>query len=157
MSDPERWAAVPGFEGQYAVSTLGRVYSFRSDRVLRPGRMSGGHLSVALGRGNSRCVHDLVLSAFAGPRPPGYEGRHLNGVHSDNRLSNLEWATKSRNGQDKKWHDGARTYKLAPDDIAAIKFLLREGMKGGEIAPIYNVNRNTIYAIRDGKIHADVG
>jgi hypothetical protein len=37
-------------------------------------------------------VHVLVLEAFAGPRPPGAVGRHLNGDKLDNRIKNLKWA-----------------------------------------------------------------
>jgi hypothetical protein len=96
----EIWKDIPGYEGQYQVSTLGNVRSFRrsvAPKLLKPGRMSGGHLSVALGRGNSRCVHELVLLAFVGPAPIKHECRHLNGNPADNRLENLKWGTRSEN------------------------------------------------------------
>ena len=96
----ETWKAVPGYEGRYEVSDQGRVRSFRRSkqgRELRPGRMPAGHVSVALGRGNSRCVHELVLLAFVGFPPPNHECRHLNGIPSDNRLENLCWGTRSEN------------------------------------------------------------
>ena len=96
----EVWKNILGYEGQYQVSTLGNVRSFRrsaAPKLLKPGRMSGGHLSVALGRGNSRCVHELVLLAFVGPAPIKHECRHLNGKPADNRLENLKWGTRSEN------------------------------------------------------------
>lgn len=125
--DDEIWRDVPGFSGRYSVSNLGRVYSHVSNKFLKPGLMSGGHLSVSLGRKNSRCVHELVLTAFRGERPKGCEGRHLNGKHTDNRLNNLEWATRSRNTQDKKWHDGAGNYKLSPEDAVSIRAMYATG------------------------------
>lgn len=109
----EIWKDVPGYEGCYQVSNTGNVRSLTrqieltrdgthykktiAGRLLRPGRMTEGHLSVALGRGNSHCVHKLVLLAFVGPRPEGLECRHLNGVPADNRLENLRWGTRREN------------------------------------------------------------
>lgn len=153
----EAWAYIPGVDVKYIVSDQGRVFSYHSNKFLKPGRMSSGHVSVALGRGNSRCVHELVLLAFKGPRPPGYEGRHLNGVPNDNRLTNLEWATKSRNSQDKKYHNGAKVYKLTPRDVKQIKYLLAsKTFTGVQIAKLYGVSKSTIYAVKSGVFHKDV-
>lgn len=109
----EIWKDVVGFEGRYQVSNLGRVRSvdrpvrvvckgvdtFRiaRGRLLRPGRAHSGHVSVAIGKGNSRLVHQLVLEAFVGPRPKGMESLHLNHDPQDNRLLNLRYGTRSEN------------------------------------------------------------
>ena len=119
--DEEVWRDIPGFEGAYQVSDFGRVrgldrtvhhqggHRFVRGRILRS-RFSpnGGHHQVVLGYGtkggkhiNAR-VHALVLLAFVGPRPEGLEIRHLNGTPSDNRLTNLEYATKPPNRLDIK-------------------------------------------------------
>ena len=107
----EVWKAIPGYEGRYEVSDQGRVKSYRrgyvSGRILKPGRMPAGHLSVALGRGNSQCVHKLVLLTFVGPPPARHECLHINGIPSDNRLCNLRWGTRSENMRDAYAH-GAR-------------------------------------------------
>lgn len=66
-------------------------------RLLRPGPSKSGHVSVAIGRGNSRLVHQLVLEAFVGPCPANCEVLHLNGVPFDNRLENLKYGTRSEN------------------------------------------------------------
>lgn len=109
----EIWLPVPGFEGRYEVSDLGRVRSLDhrvrlvvrgietqrrvSGRILRPGPTRSGHVSVAIGKGNSRLVHQLVLEAFEGPCPAGLEVLHRNHVPSDNRLANLTYGTRSEN------------------------------------------------------------
>ena len=103
----EIWKDVPEYEGLYQVSNLGNVRSYRRSiepKLLKPGRMPRGHLSVALGRNNSRCVHELVLLAFVGPAPHKHECRHLNGDPSDNRLKNLCWGTRSENIADAVRH-----------------------------------------------------
>jgi hypothetical protein len=117
----EIWKDVLGYEGRYQVSNLGNVrsldarikcsgnikgeyISFRKGKLLRPGKMPQGHLSVALGRNNSQCVHKLVLTAFVGFAPENYECLHINGNPSDNRLSNLRWGTRSENIYDAVKH-----------------------------------------------------
>lgn len=169
----EEWRPVPGYEGAYEVSDRGRVRSLprkieqRSKEggaylrslpgvVLRPGRMPSGHLSVALGRGNSRCVHALVLLAFVGPAPAKHEVRHLDGDESNNHLSNLRYGTRSCNGRDKKWHKGAKTYKLSPADVAGIKEGIRDGASGAGAAKRYGVSESTISAIKHGVFHRDI-
>lgn len=115
----EKWIAIPGWEGWYEVSNLGRVRSL--DRVVdRPAgtaRVTGrilvsrpnryGYPQVHLKRnGSSTCrtVHSLVLAAFVGEREPGKVARHLNGVPSDARLENLAYGTNSENQRDKRGH-----------------------------------------------------
>lgn len=114
----ERWLPVVGYEGKYEVSDMGRVRSvsryvhkltrnkkesrrWLKGQILRPGRTNTGHLSVALGKGNSRQVHQLVLEAFVGKRPVVtgtlVDVLHLNGVPYDNRLENLRYGTRSEN------------------------------------------------------------
>jgi hypothetical protein len=59
---------------------------------LKPIRKTWGHLYVNLVRGGvkkSRAVHRLVLEAFVGPCPPGYQCCHWDGVATNNRVENL--------------------------------------------------------------------
>lgn len=109
----EQWRDVPGFEGRYLVSDQGRVRSLDHyvrtgpggkgarlvrGRLLRPGPARSGHLSVAIGKGNTRQVHQLVLEAFfVGPLQPRLEPLHLNHNPADNRLENLRYGTRSEN------------------------------------------------------------
>ncbi|SKU62264.1 NUMOD4 motif [Mycobacteroides abscessus subsp. massiliense] len=112
----ERWLPVPGYEGCYEVSDLGRVRSvdrtfIRRDgvevtyrgKLLAPNVRDGRHY-VHLYRNNRGplcAIHRLVLEAFIGPRPEGMFGCHANDVPSDNRLVNLRWDTPSGNSRDK--------------------------------------------------------
>lgn len=166
----EHWRDIPSHEGAYQVSDQGRVRSLDrrllftdgraprvKGRILRPGSKPSGHLSVYLPEG-SRDVHALVLRAFVGPRPMGLEARHLDGNEKNNRISNLEYATLTRNSQDKKWHKGAsnHTLKLKPADILDIKRRLGLRETGRALAREFKVNETTISCIKLGKIHKDV-
>lgn len=100
----EVWRPVVGFEGLYEVSDLGRV---RRERILRPGLAGKGYLHVCLcknGVRHDRYVHVLVAEAFIGPRPPGSEVRHRDGVKTNCAATNLHYGTPAENNADKKVH-----------------------------------------------------
>jgi hypothetical protein len=173
-AEEENWRDVPGYEGAYQVSDLGRVRSLtrniqvsrygklyvvtRRGRVLSPRTHPSGHLTVELGkRGGTQCIHALVLKAFVGPRPAGEETRHLDGNAQNNRLDNLEYSTPSRNQQDKKWHKGAANYVLRPAEVLDIKQRLKAGgQTQRELAKEFGVSDCTISAIKIGRVHRDV-
>lgn len=109
MSGSEEWRPVPGYEGCYEVSSIGRVRSLtrpdalgrvRRGKLLSPRRAVSGHRVIALCVNRERrqfLVHHLVLMAFVGPRPDGLDGCHRNDIPDDNRVSNLRWDTRSSN------------------------------------------------------------
>jgi hypothetical protein len=96
----------------YEVSDFGRVRSLPrkggnnrlyGGRVLTPFVRKDGHIEVPLhrpGRRHMRAVHRLVLTAFIGPPPAGYEGCHNNGQAADCTLGNLRWDTHAANMAD---------------------------------------------------------
>lgn len=128
----ETWKDIPGYAGRYQVSDAGRVRSLdhyvrlvahgvetrrlSPGRVLRPGPSTSGHLSVTLGRGNTKQVHALVMLAFEGPPPPGHEVLHENHTPTDNRRTNLRYGTR---GENLKMDYAAGTRKVHPNFIGA--------------------------------------
>lgn len=109
------WKPVPGFEGRYEVHRQGAVRSvehvvMRSNgipqrirgRLLKPSLKNGYH-AVGLGT-KPAYVHELVLKAFVGPRPAGYQCCHGDGDRLNNDVSNLRWDTRSANAQDMLMH-----------------------------------------------------
>lgn len=104
----ERWRDVPGHEGLYAVSDLGRIWSsYGAGRYLAlvVQRMPTGYLRKRVvlcknGVKTQMSVHQVVMLAFGPPQPPGQEVRHLNGNSLDCRYANLEWGSHRKNAQD---------------------------------------------------------
>lgn len=167
----ERWADIPGFDGAYQVSTLGRVRSVTrtvhfqksnrasgykrtlTGRILRPGASGDfGYPSVVLGRrGGTRLIHSLVLSAFVGARPDGMDVRHLNGNPCDCRLANLRYGTRTENNIDISRH-GRR--KFDADEVRRLRVEAGSGVTQREIARRYNVAESTVSAIVKRRFYA---
>ena len=166
----EQWRAVPGWEGLYEVSDLGRVRSL--DRLTRPGgrgrgqRRRGrvlvlrptakGYRSVSLcseAGQRTRLVHHLVLDAFVGTKMPGQECRHLNGDRADNRLVNLAWGTSAENHNDTVRHgrttQGERNpmAKLSEADVRAIRAARARGESQRSVATRFGITPTLVSQI----------
>ena len=97
----EIWKPVAGFEGQYEVSSLGRVRSIKFGRnlIMKVRINKSRYLSVDLSNGvrTTRMVHNLVAEAFFGPKPEGCHTCHGAKGTFDNSSDNLSYASKHKN------------------------------------------------------------
>jgi NUMOD4 motif/HNH endonuclease len=157
----EQWRPVPGYEGFYEVSDMGNVRSAKRRRGSKGGQLkpalSGGRsprLHVVLFHGSfasrkSRLVHQLVLEAFIGPRPPGMEACHGPGGPLDNRLVNLYWATHIQNMADRvrdgtAWGERYHMTKLTQADVAACRTRYAAGESQASLAREFGVSQAAI-------------
>jgi len=145
----ERWVPIAGFEGRYEVSDAGRVRGV--DRmvrrywgmvryagcILKPARDGDGYLKVHLGKNGPQAkVHKLVAAAFC-KNPLGLpEVDHKDCDKANNADTNLQWCTKSVNGENRD------TAKRIPEPIkVAIQAAVREGMPIVTVARQFSVSR----------------
>ena len=99
----ETWKDIPGYEGRYQVSDLGRIRS--RNKVLKLSTAGSQYKRVRLrnsGVNTFPYVHRLVASAFIGPCTAGCEVCHGPAGRLDNQVSNLSYGTKSDNRRDRK-------------------------------------------------------
>lgn len=133
----EIWEWISGYEGEYAISTLGRVWSEHSKRLLSLTPNYAGYLVVDLSKNGTSAqfrVHRLVAGAFL-PNPNALpQVNHINEKRNDNRVDNLEWCTskhnnnhgnhnkKISNSHREKCLDGYRIKVKKPDDIGWVRY-----------------------------------
>jgi len=155
---------IPEFEGLYAISKLGEIWSHKTNAKLKPIKLKIGYTVVNLHKNRKRHVlyiHRLVMRTFVGPCPKGMNVNHKNGIKADNRLQNLEYLTYSDNEKHaykflkkiypaKKGIDQWR-HKFTEQDILKIRQLYKEGIRQPMIAKIYNCTQPAISAITTRK------
>ncbi len=158
----ENWKDIPEYEGLYQVSDLGRVRSLDKVVIQKDGiarKMKGKILKsrqevtqnrhyVDLYNNKKRkrfYVHSLVVLAFIGERPEGYDICHISGDNQDNRLANLRYDTKSQNQIDIYRQGGKHGLgKLSIKEVLEIRELYSTGTyTHKELAEMYSVSVNT--------------
>ena len=101
LADNEVVRDIEGYEGLYQVTSYGRVYSVKSGKFLRFGKVGGGgYLQVCLhkeAKKKNYYVHRLVATAFLENPLQLPQVNHKDENPSNNRLENLEFCTASYN------------------------------------------------------------
>lgn len=115
MARREEWKDIPGHEGAYQVSNLGRVRSLdrkvnspkgmrlSRGKILKPYDNGRGYKMVNLRSGGGKreiaYVHRLVADSFV-PNPHGLDVvDHIDHNRANNMADNLEWVTQKENAR----------------------------------------------------------
>ena len=101
MDNAELWMDIPHYDGLYQISNYGRVWSVRSQKVLKPINGDHGYLVVNLynkyGKQKTEKIHRLVALCFVdNPNNFGCVN-HIDENKLNNHYKNLEWCTLSYN------------------------------------------------------------
>lgn len=141
----EVWKDIPGYEGLYQVSDLGRVRSL--DRIKWNGKsefvIKGKILKTSYRNKNNReyveltdenkkrtkiNIHILVAIAFIGPRPESYAVCHIDGNPLNNKLSNIRYDSNRQNQID-VYRQGRKSGngKLTIEQVLEIRKLYSTG------------------------------
>lgn len=166
----EKWKNIPGFEGLYQVSDSGRIRSFykRGHSLLNylpkilnyPKPSKNQYLLVGLRKDKKTIMfrmHRLVLLAFQGYPPKGFECAHLNGKKNDNRLRNLRWVSNSENKEHNRIHgvmpigEKSKKSKLKEAQVYEIKKLYKEGMSQKKIAEKFCISQQHVSGISNNQ------
>ena len=167
----EQWMPIVDYVGIYDASDFGRVRSARSTtntfagKILRQCVTTTGRLQVVLykdGKPKHHLVHRLVLSAFEGKCPPDKEVHHIDGVPTNNYLTNLMYVTKSENAQysflagtSSQVGERNSCAKLTEDKVLKVISLLGT-MPQWKIGKLFGVNQSVISRISTGEAWACV-
>lgn len=166
--DEEFWKDIPGYEGLYQISNLGRVKSLDRTKTKQGhehkviGRMlkqiertKGGRMNVRLyknGKYKHHYVHVLVAHTFIG-NIEGLEVCHLDSNFKNNNLNNLKLDTISENRID-EYRNGNinKNRNVTPKDVREIRDLHHNNIYNTiELSELYNTHRVNIGRISRGE------
>ena len=93
---------VVGYEGLYAVTSCGRVWSYKYKKFLKPGVNKNGYMYVFLSKDNlliKHYIHRLVAGAYI-PNPNNlHEVDHIDNDKNHNYVNNLQWLSHKDNSR----------------------------------------------------------
>lgn len=95
----EIWKTIDNYES-YLVSSCGRIYSFKSNKILKPSKSNNGYMCVELfnDRGYKRLtIHRIVAKAFIQNPYNLPQINHKDENKENNNANNLEWCTSKYN------------------------------------------------------------
>lgn len=109
----EIWKDIKGYEGLYAVSNQGRVYSYLSNRYLSQEITNSRYLRVSLQTADCRTkhelVHRLVAIAFLDNPDKLPQVNHKDHNRENNCVDNLEWCSvRDNNAHSGCWDAAAK-------------------------------------------------
>lgn len=141
---------IKGFDN-YEVYSDGRIYSYLSNKYMKLVLNKGtGYLQVGLtndGKVTNLQVHRLVANHFIVNKYNKSQVNHINGIKTDNDVSNLEWVTDSEN----KLHcysTGLKSRNIISKPIYQLEkytdIILREFESANKASRVLGVNQGNI-------------
>lgn len=158
----EIWKDIEGTMGAYQVSDMGRVKSFKyiKPKILKNSGIRYHQVCLWIKKKIvTKRINRLVLEAFVGPAPQGFESAHLNGIKTDNRLANLKWCSHLENcNHPTQWKDGKHIsgHRLSIQQIKMVRALRKDNKTYKHIAELIGVETDQVIKIVKRISHASV-
>jgi len=170
----EVWTDIPNYKGYYKISNIGRIKSLVRpmtmangvvgllyEKEMNPMIRKSGYYCTEFSKNGQRkhfLVHRLLAITFL-PNPKNLPCvNHIDGVRTNNNLTNLEWCTQAENlihaykiGNKKPMDGNLHSAKLSVADVAEIRVKISSGMMYKDICKDYPVTESTISNIKTGK------
>lgn len=147
---------IKGYEGRYAVTKSGEIFSYYLNDFLSPKNEKDGYLMVCLQKKGVKKyfqVHRLVAITYIENTEDLPAVNHKDGYKKNNDYENLEWMTISGNIKHAhsiglRCHRGSKNQnsKLTEKEVKEIR-MLSNTKTPREISNIYGVVPGTIYNI----------
>ena len=103
---------IVGYEGKYAATRDGRIYSYNKKIYLKSYRMSNGYHQITLydfnRMPNKYLLHRLIASTFISNEDNLPQVGHMDDNPSNNSVDNIYWTTQMENN-----HHGDRIERIA--------------------------------------------
>lgn len=158
----ESWkqASINGKKARQYVSSLGRVYDPKYDRLCTISISKYGYCIISLNIGGSSDRYRLnrvVLETFKGKPPKNMvipESDHIDGNKLDNSIYNLQWLSKTNNvkkemrDRDVKGENNPYSSYTEEDIHSVCKLIESNQYTLKEIANMTNVTIDTVYDIK---------
>lgn len=167
---PLKFKGFKQMRNQYAISSLGRVVSFKEniheDGKLLAGSLTSGYKTLNLHVGDSSMtlyVHREVATHFNKKKSPKDKYViHLNHIKTDNRSKNLKWVNQEEAMQHQQKSPARKAYKeiqrtrtqgpkLNAAKVKSIRAILvnpRRKLTNKQLAEKFGVSEMTIYRIQ---------
>jgi len=175
---PFKFKGSPSMRNKYALSSHGRVASYKEDVYqdgkLLEGSLTSGYRTLNLHIDDSNrtfYIHREVANLFNKKNSPKHKYViHLNHNKTDNNIKNLKWSSQKEviDHQQKSPHKKEykkiqtakkRGLKLNVTQVKAIKTILanpKRKLTHQQIADKYNISPMTVYRIKSGENWAAV-
>lgn len=141
----------------YFVSSLGRVFSQRTNRLLKPS--SQERYSIIVINGKARRVCRLVAMAFvSGQTTERWQVNHKDGQRFNDRASNLEWVSPRENAIHAV-KMGISQYRRAAIDVAIVEEIYKDVLwrcktpYSKEMSDKYGLTGPVMHAVMEGLHH----
>lgn len=152
-----KWKIIENTGGKYMVSDSGQVINVERNKPIKLRMHEKGYHIVSLRIGHKTknyLAHRLVAFAFIPIREGKHAINHIDGIKTNNDVSNLEWVTNKENTVHawqtglKKSHNNA-TAKLTQKQVIEIRQRIAAGVSVCQIAKDYSIHTSNIYRIKN--------